>query len=197
MAPDALLVIPRLGAHNPSMPTDATDTALRAIAAERAGLAARRIAWPWAAARGALYAGAGAFLLTTAGFVLTNDPWFGAHAEVFCPAVCEDCSGPYQVRWGEDRSRDPGIECRRAGSLRARTPSEQRAELARPREEVGLTPVLLTGSLLWLALLLAVCVPLVIAVDVRDLRERRRDRERELDDREAELERSRREGPAR
>jgi hypothetical protein len=27
--------------------------------------------------------------------VLKTDPWLGAHAELFCPYVCEDCRGPY------------------------------------------------------------------------------------------------------
>lgn len=36
------------------------------------------------------------------GLLRTGDPFFGPHAGVVCPRVCDGCRGPYQFKTGED-----------------------------------------------------------------------------------------------
>lgn len=160
----------------------------RAIAQERAVLAARRVHYPLSAARGALYAATLAFLATIGAFVLTDDPWLGAQAALVCPSLCDDCSAPYRIDHG-DR---PGgvtstpIACSRPVRIGG-TMQDQLDAMLRPTFGPSLGAVLALGALGWFALLALLVIPITVAVDVRALRELRADRERDLDDREAAL----------
>lgn len=174
------------------MPERAHEEEVRAIAEERASLAAQRVHYPLSAARGALYAATLAALLTIGGFVLTDDPWLGAQAALVCPQLCDDCSAPYDVDHGDrpGGATSTPISCSRPVQMGA-TMQEMMTEMLRPSVGPSLVEVLGLGAFGWFALLALFTIPITIAVDVRELRERRRDRERDLDDREAALPRPR------
>lgn len=171
---------------------DDVEAALGEIARERARLEAQRVSLPSILARAVLYAIAAAVVLSAAGYILTNDPWFGGHAELVCPGVCDDCVGPYRVEHGvpESQARDPLIECSHS-TLRSLSMQDMLAYQSEARIGVPLMFILASGAFVWLVLALLFTVPITLAVDVGELRDRRRDRLSDLDDREAELERKR------